>query len=121
MKTYRIFYRITMFGMNPDNKKAKENLYSPPLIMFMLVLYLFSAAMFYAIHRSEKTVHDKNLYHYKLSIDSTVIKNTDSLVYVGDNSGHYFLYDTIRRQATVIPKEQVKFVTIMKNPKGKFF
>jgi hypothetical protein len=123
LKSYKIFFRIMMMGRKADKKNmdkmAKMNK-SPVFISFGVLMYLFVAAQYYAIYRSTKTSHDKNLYHYKLSIDKDLVKNLDSLVYVGDNSAHYFLFDTIKREATVIPKEQVKFVRIIKNPKGRF-
>jgi hypothetical protein len=122
-KSYKIFFRIIMMGRKADKKNmdkvAKMNK-SPVFISFGVVMYLFVAAQYYAIYRSTKTSHNKNLYHYKLSIDKDLVKNLDSLVYVGDNSAHYFLFDTIKREATVIPKEQVKLVRIIKNPKGRF-
>ncbi len=123
LKSYQIFFRIMMIGRKADKKNmdkmAKMNK-SPVFISFGVLTYLFVAAQYYAIYRSTKTSHDKNLYHYKLSTDKDLVKNLDSLVYVGDNSAHYFLFDTIKREATVIPKEQVKFVRIIKNPKGRF-
>jgi hypothetical protein len=122
-KSYKIFFRIMTMGRKADKKNmdkmAKMNK-SPVFISFGVLMYLFVAAQYYAIYRSTKTSHDKNLYHYKLSIDKDLVKNLDSLVYVGDNSAHYFLFDTIKREATVIPKEQVKFVRIIKNPRGRF-
>ena len=120
-KSYQIFYRIMMLGRKADKKKISKYMKSPLYLFFSVLVYLLLAAELYGIYRSSKTSHDKNLYHYKLSIDKDIIVNTDSLVYVGDNSSHYFLFDTLKREATVIPKEQVKFVTIMKNPKGRFF
>jgi hypothetical protein len=119
-KSYQIVYRILMLGRKADKKKISKMMKSPFYIGFAVLTYLFVAAQYYAIYRSTKTSHDKNLYHYKLSIDKDLVKNLDSLVYVGDNSAHYFLFDTIKREATVIPKEQVKFVRIIKNPKGRF-
>ena len=119
LKSYQIFYRIVMMGRKADKKKINKLMKSPWYIGFSVLLYLFIAAQYYALYRSSKTSHNKNLYHYKLSINKDVILNTDSLVYVGDNSAHYFLFDTIKREATVIPKEQVKFVRIIKNPKGR--
>ena len=119
-KSYQIFYRIVLMGRRADKKKIHKLMKSPLYICFSVILYLFVAAEFYAIYRSSKTSHDKNLYHYKLSIDNDALKNRDSLVYVGDNSSHYFLFDTLKREATVIPKEQVKFVRIIKNPNGRF-
>jgi hypothetical protein len=122
IKSYKTFFRIVMLGRKADKKNmdkmAKMNK-SPMFISFGVLMYLFVAAQYYALYRSSKTSHDKNLYHYKLSIDKGLVKNLDSLVYVGDNSAHYFLFDTIKREAFVIPKEQVKFVRIMKNPKGR--
>ena len=120
-KSYQIVMRIMMLGKKVDQKKMNKLAKSSGYIALMLTLYVFYAAFFYGQYRSNKTLHDKNLFHYKLSIDKDVIINLDSLVYVGDNSAHYFLYDTLKREATVIPKEQVKFVTIKKNLKGKFF
>ena len=119
-KSYQIVYRIMMLGRKADKKKISKYMKSPLYLIFAVLVYLLLAAELYGIYRSNKTSHDKNIYHYKLSIDKDVIINTDSLVYVGDNSSHYFLFDTLKREATVIPKEQVKFVTIMKNPKGRF-
>lgn len=118
-KSYQIFYRVVMMGRKVDKKKIGKYMKSPFYIGFSVLLYLFVTAQYYAIYRSSKTSHDKNLYHYKLSLDKDVIINTDSLVYIGDNSSHYFLFDTLKREATVIPKEQVKFVRIIKNPKGR--
>ena len=120
-KSYQIVYRIMMLGKKADKKKISKYMKSPLYLFFAVLVYLLLAAELYGIYRSGKTSHDKNLYHYKLSIDKDVIINTDSLVYVGDNSSHYFLFDTLKREATVIPKEQVKFIKIMKNPKGRFF
>jgi hypothetical protein len=119
-KSYKIFYRIMMLGRKADKKKINKMMKSPFYIGFAVFIYLFVAAQYYAIYRSTKTSHNKNIYHYKLSIDKDLVKNLDSLVYVGDNSAHYFLFDTIKREATVIPKEQVKLVRIVKNPKGRF-
>ncbi len=119
-ESYQIVYRILMLGRKADKKKISKMMNSPLYIGFAVITYLFVAAQYYAIYRSSKTSHNKNLYHYKLSIDNDLVKNLDSLVYVGDNSAHYFLFDTIKREATVIPKEQVKFVRIIKNPKGRF-
>jgi hypothetical protein len=123
LKSYKIVFRIMMMGRKADKKnmdKMDKMSKSPVFIFFGVLMYLFVAAQYYAIYRSSKTSHNKNLYHYKLSIDKDLIKNLDSLVYVGDNSAHYFLFDTIKREATVIPKEQVKFVRIVKNPRGRF-
>lgn len=120
-KSYLLFWQITMFNRKMDKKGIDKYMKSTTFLIISIVLYLFIAAQYYAIYRSSKTSHDKNLFHYKLSIDKDVIINIDSLVYVGDNSAHYFLYDTLKREATIIPKEQVKFVTVKKNPKGKFF
>ncbi len=122
LKSYKIFFRIMMMGRKADKKnmdKMDKMNKSPVFISFGVLTYLFLAAQYYAIYRSKKTSHDKNLYHYKLSIDKDLVKNLDSLVYVGDNSAHYFLFDTIRKEATVIPKDQVKYVRIVKNPKGR--
>ncbi len=119
-KSYQIAYRIMMLGKKTDIKKMNKYMTSPLYIIFSVLLYLFASAQFYATYRSTKTSHNKNIYHYKLSIDKDVVINTDSLVYVGDNSANYFLFDTLKREATVIPKEQVKFVKIIKNPKGRF-
>ena len=119
-KSYQIFYRIMMLGRKADKKKISKMMKSPFYIFFAVLVYLLVAAEFYSFYRSSKTYHNENLFHYKLSIDKDLVKNLDSLVYVGDNSAHYFLFDTIKREATVIPKEQVKFVRIVKNPKGRF-
>ena len=119
-KSYQIFYRIMMLGRKADKKKISKMMKSPFYIFFAVLVYLLVAAEFYGFYRSSKTYHNENLFHYKLSIDKDLVKNLDSLVYVGDNSAHYFLFDTIKREATVIPKEQVKFVRIVKNPKGRF-
>jgi|GEM_PF-6634480 len=118
-KSYQIFYRIINFGKKADKKKINKMMKSSFYIGFAVLIYLLVAAEFYGFYRSSKTFHDKNLHHYKLSIDKDLVKNLDSLVYVGDNSAHYFLFDTLKREATVIPKAQVKFVRIMKNPKGR--
>ena len=120
-KSYQIVYRVLMLGRKADKKKINKYMKSPFYLFFSVLIYLLLAAELYAIYRSDKTSHDKNIYHYKLSIDKDVIINTDSLVYVGDNSSHYFLFDTLKREATIIPKEQVKFVRITKNPKGGLF
>jgi len=120
-KSYRIAMRILFFGIKFEQKKVNKLSKSPVYIAIMLMIYVFYAAFFYAAYRSKKTYSDKNLFHYKLSVDNDKLKNIDSLVYVGDNSVHYFLYDTVKRQATVIPKSEVKFVRIVKNPKGVFF
>ena len=109
-----------MLGRKADKKKISKMMKSPFYIFFAVLVYLLVAAEFYGFYRSSKTYHNENLFHYKLSIDKDLVKNLDSLVYVGDNSAHYFLFDTIKREATVIPKEQVKFVRIVKNPKGRF-
>lgn len=119
-KSYLLFWQITMLNKKIDKKGINKYMKSPTFLIVSIVLYLFLAAQYYGIYRSGKTSHDKNLYHYKLSIDKDIVINTDSLVYVGDNSSHYFLFDTLKREATVIPKEQVKFVRIIKNPKGRF-
>lgn len=118
-KSYQIVYRILMLGKKADKKKIVKYMKSPFYIIFSVLIYLFIAAQYYALYRSSKTSHDKNIYHYKLSINKEVSINTDSLVYVGDNSAHYFLFDTLKREATVIPKDQVKFVRIVKNPNGR--
>ena len=120
-KSYQLFYRIIWLGFNPDKKKVNKISYSPLAIGSLLTLYLFVAALYYAIYRNKKTIHDQNIFHYKLSIDNPALKNRDSLIYVGDNSSYYFLYDTLKHEATVIPKGEVKFVSISKNPKGKLF
>jgi hypothetical protein len=120
-KSYSVAMRIMMLGKKVDQKKIDKLSKSPVYISIMLVVYLFYAAFFYGQYRSKKTYSDKNLFHYKLSVDNEKLKNIDSLIYVGDNSAHYFLYDTVKRQATVIPKSEVKFVRIVKNPKGVFF
>ena len=118
-KGYQVIHKVMMMGRKIDSKKFNKMMHKPIYIGSMVTLYLFVAAEFYGIYRSEKTFKDKNLFHYKLSVDKTVIKNIDSLTYVGDNSSYYFVYDTLRREATVIPKDQVKFVRIVKNPKGR--
>jgi hypothetical protein len=119
-KSYQIFYRIMMLGRKADKKKISKMMKSSLYFAFAVVIYLLLASELYGFYRSSKTLHNKNLFHYKLSTDKDLVKNLDSLVYVGDNSAHYFLFDTIRKEATVIPKEQVKFVRIIKNPKGRF-
>lgn len=119
-KSYQIVYRIMMLGKKADKEKIIKFMKSPLYIFLAVSVYLLVAAEFYGFYRSSKTIHNKNVFHYKLSIDKDVIINTDSLVYVGDNSSHYFLYDTLKREATVIPKEQVKFIRIIKNPMGRF-
>ena len=118
-KSYQIVYRIMFLGKKADKKNISKMMKSPFYIFFAVLVYLLLAAELYGFYRSSKTFHDKNIYHYKLSIDNDALKNRDSLVYVGDNSAHYFLFDTIKREATVIPKDQVKFVRIIKNPKGR--
>ena len=117
--SYQIVYRVLMLGKKADKKKINKMMKSPFYIGFAVLVYLLLAAELYGFYRANKTLHDKNIYHYKLSIDKELILNLDSLVYVGDNSAHYFLFDTIRKEATIIPKDQVKFVRIVKNPKGK--
>jgi hypothetical protein len=118
-RSYQVFYRVMMLGRKADRKKINKMMKSPLYFVFAVVVYLLLAAELYGFYRSSKTLHDKNLFHYKLSVDKDLVKNIDSLVYVGDNSAHYFLFDTIKHEATVIPKEQVKYVRIMKNPKGR--
>ena len=118
-KSYQVLYRILMLGKKADKKKINKMMKSPFYIGFAVLTYLLLAAELYGFYRANKTNHDKNIYHYKLSIDKDLIKNLDSLVYVGDNSAHYFLFDTIRKEATIIPKDQVKYVRVVKNPKGK--
>jgi hypothetical protein len=120
-KSYNVAMRVLMLGKKVDQKKIDKLSKSPVYISIMLVIYLFYAAFFYGKYRSKKTFNDKNLFHYKLSVDNEKLKNIDSLIYVGDNSAHYFLYDTVNHQATVIPKNEVKFVRIIKNPNGRFF
>lgn len=119
-KSYQVFYRVMMLGRKADKKKISKMMKSPLYFAFAVVIYLLFAAEVYGLYRSSKTSHDKNINHYKLSIDKDLVKNLDSLVYVGDNSAHYFLFDTIKREATVIPKEQVKLVRIILNPNGRF-
>ncbi|PWK28460.1 hypothetical protein LV89_00664 [Arcicella aurantiaca] len=118
-KSYQIAYRIMMLGRKADRKKISKYMKSPLYISFSILIYLLLAAELYGFYRANKTLHDKNIYHYKLSIDKDLVENLDSLVYVGDNSAHYFLFDTIRKEATIIPKDQVKFVRIVKNKKGR--
>ena len=84
-----------------------------------IILYLFIASMFYAFHRSNKTRENKNIVNYKVYFESEEKMNQDSLLFVGDNSQYYFMYDTTRKEALVIPKEKVKLVKIMRNKDGR--
>ena len=63
-KSFHFFFRIMMIGRKADKKSMIKYMKSPFYIGFSVLLYLFVAAQYYAIYRSSKTSHDKNLYHY---------------------------------------------------------
>lgn len=98
-------------------KKKEKGMY-----IFSVIIYVFYAAMFYGIRKHNKVIENRTFLDYKVDFETQLPAPVkDSLVFLGDNAGYYFLYHISKKEAYIVPKDKLNYVRIKKNPNGRFY
>lgn len=87
---------------------------------FAIMIYVFYAAVFYGKYKATRVKNQQTYIEYKIDFEGN-IPAKDSLIFLGDNAGYYFLYHSSQKESYVIPKDKLNFAKLKKNKNGSFF
>lgn len=116
-KNHTELYKKLSFKKDIHSQKSERKRDSA--FIFCFVLYIFVGAEVYGVYAGKKTIDNLNFLKYNVDVELKI--PTDSLIFVGDNSGYYFFYLKTKKQAIVIPRDKVNYVLIEKRKGGSIF
>jgi len=94
--------------------ESKEKKASIESILIGSIITLFSASFFYGRYQMHHTSTQPTPHILTLT-DGSKIATTQNLIYLGKTNNYYFLYDSLGKQSTIIPANEVRTVNIKRN------